>query len=625
MAGILCNSSSQTMVSGDTSPDKSVTGYARNERITLTTYPTGTTYSWSLTLPASSSTAALTDDTDAAPSFVPDTAGTYLVSVDVDGTTYVIRIGVLAVSVSTPTETIHFEPMADAQVPAPSMGLNVFYSTTQGALASKNPAGAVAPLDTGNPTVITFTESATEPPNTEGTLYWYNGELCIGTGINDVRGQPMYEQWAPQCRNNTGAIIPNGTVCYVSGSLGNKPTVGLARNADDTSQKTIGLATHDIPINSSTGHITTHGTVRGINTIAWTEGTLVYMGATPGTLTSTRPTGTARVIEIGLVTKQSTTEGEICVCIRKMQPVVVPFGLLEAHPLVNSATYQNLEMWSWDDMTFAVVSGQTPNTDLTTEAYRDTGHMLAFVRHDQNNSMHVVLEMSHHWAQTDVLLHLHVIPMAAGSGNVIYGGRYFFGSITDVTPAASGWTTIAKTDPLVSGDQYKGRMVSLATCAPPAAVSHSSILSAHIYRDGLSLSDTYTTSKDHGTAAANLAIVAVDVHYQRLLAGSVEETTGSAISNPSRMYFDKSWISGTPEVFILARSTNGNPVTFRLYDVTGGVAVGATMTTSSTTYVMLSTGSLAALGSGIRELRVQAKYDAGADEPMLGASMILVR
>lgn len=149
MAGILANSASQTMVSGDTEADKSVTGYVIGEQITLTTYPTGTNYVWGHAIPSGSSTtrAGLSSTTAAAPTFTPDTSGTFLVNVNVDGTTYVIRIGVVAISTSETLQTFRFLAVSDTSVPTPSQGATLYYSSTQTALCVKQTDGTVYTVD----------------------------------------------------------------------------------------------------------------------------------------------------------------------------------------------------------------------------------------------------------------------------------------------------------------------------------------------------------------------------------------------------------------------------------------------------------------------------------------------
>jgi hypothetical protein len=145
MAGILANAASKTMVAGDTAADKSVSGYITAESITLTTNPTGTTYSWGLSKPAGSTArAALSDDDGASVNITPDVEGTYLVTCVVDGsTTYVIRIGCVNISVVSSLGALRFTPIANSQVPTPAAGRTVYFSSDSSALVEKRPDGTV--------------------------------------------------------------------------------------------------------------------------------------------------------------------------------------------------------------------------------------------------------------------------------------------------------------------------------------------------------------------------------------------------------------------------------------------------------------------------------------------------
>jgi hypothetical protein len=154
MAGILANSASKTMVAGDTAVDKAVSAYLRSERITLSTNPAGTAYAWGQSIPVASSMArsALSATTGASVTFIPDVAGTYVVTCTVDlVTSYVIRIAVIDV-VNTSQEQIRsMTPVADTQVPTPGTGVNLYYSSTQSKLAYKTTTGAIYTL---NSTVV---------------------------------------------------------------------------------------------------------------------------------------------------------------------------------------------------------------------------------------------------------------------------------------------------------------------------------------------------------------------------------------------------------------------------------------------------------------------------------------
>lgn len=145
MAGIKANSSSKTMVDGDTAVDKSVSGYLTAEQIVLTTTPTGSTYSWAISKPAGATARSdLSDSDDASITFSPDVEGTYLVTVVVDGsTTYVIRIACVHISAVSTLGALHFLPIANSQVPTPASGRTVYYSSDAAALVEKRPDGTV--------------------------------------------------------------------------------------------------------------------------------------------------------------------------------------------------------------------------------------------------------------------------------------------------------------------------------------------------------------------------------------------------------------------------------------------------------------------------------------------------
>lgn len=148
MAGILAQSASVTTTSGQTSVDNTFTGFVTGERITLSTSPTGTDYSWGQSIPSASAQARseLSSLTAAAPTFTPDVAGTYVVTVDVDGTDYVLRLTVQAASIAEPVEAVRYSPRGDATIPAPAAGFSVYYSSTQSGLLAKDPDGQLVPI-----------------------------------------------------------------------------------------------------------------------------------------------------------------------------------------------------------------------------------------------------------------------------------------------------------------------------------------------------------------------------------------------------------------------------------------------------------------------------------------------
>jgi hypothetical protein len=144
----MANSVSKTMVSGDTSADLGIAGFVINEQITLSTTPTGTSYSWGQSIPSGASTArtALNDDDAATATFTPDVAGVYVITCTVSGSmSYVIRIAVADVATVTMAQVARLQAVADASVPTPSAGTMCLYcsSTQSNALAVKKSDGSI--------------------------------------------------------------------------------------------------------------------------------------------------------------------------------------------------------------------------------------------------------------------------------------------------------------------------------------------------------------------------------------------------------------------------------------------------------------------------------------------------
>lgn len=111
--------------------------------------------------------------------------------------------------------------------------------------------------------------------------------------------------------NGTGATIPKGSVVYINGAQGQKPSIALASNASEaTSSKTFGFVVADI-LNGAEGTVTTEGLVYNLNTGVLTEGGAVYLGATAGSITQTKPVAPAHMVSLGWVVKANASSGRI--------------------------------------------------------------------------------------------------------------------------------------------------------------------------------------------------------------------------------------------------------------------------------------------------------------------------
>jgi hypothetical protein len=133
----------------------------------------------------------------------------------------------------------------------------------------------------------------------EASLSWING----GPAKIDF---PVY--------NATASTITKGTVVgFAGGAQGDRPTVSpfSASSATDV-RSLVGVAMEDI-LPSSPGHVRDYGTIYGINTNAYSVGTILYASTTAGQLTSTAPSAPNHRIAIAVVTRQQINTGRIFV------------------------------------------------------------------------------------------------------------------------------------------------------------------------------------------------------------------------------------------------------------------------------------------------------------------------
>ena len=126
------------------------------------------------------------------------------------------------------------------------------------------------------------------------TATWVNGTL-----IREVR-------------NSTGATLTKGTIVYISGATGNKPTVSKAiATGDSTSAQTFGFIQTDI-LNNANGYVVVVGDLTGLDTSAFAEGAQLYLSSTTaGTFTDVKQYAPNHLVYVGIVTRAHPTLGQI--------------------------------------------------------------------------------------------------------------------------------------------------------------------------------------------------------------------------------------------------------------------------------------------------------------------------
>lgn len=128
-----------------------------------------------------------------------------------------------------------------------------------------------------------------------------------GDGIVDTS-----EKIAIQVRNNTGSNIQANKVVYITGAIGQLPTIALAdADTELTSSKTLGL-TANLIVNNGNGYVYTTGYIDNVDTSAYNDGDSLWLSSTPGYMVaSTPPAEPAHSVFIGWVAYAHNTNGKI--------------------------------------------------------------------------------------------------------------------------------------------------------------------------------------------------------------------------------------------------------------------------------------------------------------------------
>ena len=183
-----------------------------------------------------------------------------------------------------------------------------------------------------------FINFSTNPTSTASTarLQWSAGEGTLSFGLT---GGNVFlnigQEEVALCYNGTGSALTAGTVVYISGAQGQRPSVAKASALDEGgSSKTLGIVAENIA-NGAEGFICTSGIVRDVNTAAFAPGTPLWLSTTAGEITSAKSYAPNHLVFIGYSIKQNASSGQIFVKIQN------GFELYELHNVSASAPANN--------------------------------------------------------------------------------------------------------------------------------------------------------------------------------------------------------------------------------------------------------------------------------------------
>ena len=163
-----------------------------------------------------------------------------------------------------------------------------------------------------SPDFVQFDTGATVT-NAAGRLYWDATQQTLTVGLNaniaaDI-GQTLYAY----VTNDEAVTITKGQPVYMYAAQGDRVSVKLAYNTGDaTSAKTLGICAENIAAGQA-GMVLCQGVQDGLDLSAYSPGDTLYLGATAGTLTNTKPYAPNHLVYIGVVERANAGNGRLYV------------------------------------------------------------------------------------------------------------------------------------------------------------------------------------------------------------------------------------------------------------------------------------------------------------------------
>jgi hypothetical protein len=152
--------------------------------------------------------------------------------------------------------------------------------------------------------------------NAVGRMYWDAAQNSLAVGLTATLATNVGQTLYARATNAEASTITKGQVVYAFGATGNRLSVKLAYNTGDaTSAKTIGVAAENITA-GSTGMIICQGVLDGLNLGAYSDGDSIYLGATAGSITATKPYAPNHLVYVGTVERANAGNGQLYVRIQ---------------------------------------------------------------------------------------------------------------------------------------------------------------------------------------------------------------------------------------------------------------------------------------------------------------------
>lgn len=163
-------------------------------------------------------------------------------------------------------------------------------------------------------TPVVYFDTASPALPAVGGLVWDDGEGTLSFGLKGGNlNLEIGQENIALCYNGTASAIAKGDVVYVSGAQGQRPSIAIATAATEQgSSKVFGIAAESIA-SGAEGFVATFGVVPEINTQGFTEGAALWLSASPGKFTQTKPLSPNHLVFVGYCLKANASSGRIFV------------------------------------------------------------------------------------------------------------------------------------------------------------------------------------------------------------------------------------------------------------------------------------------------------------------------
>ncbi len=210
-----------------------------------------------------------------------------------------------------------------------------------------------------SPDFITFDTGATTSAAV-GRLRWdsANGTARLGMVGGNVESQ-LGQTIDALVHNAEATSLSKGEVVYLFSATGDRASVKRAANTGDaTSAKTIGVVAESIAAGQN-GLIRCQGVLDGLNLGAFTAGDTLYLGATAGTTTATKPVAPNHLVYVGVVERANAGNGQLYVRVQNGYELNELHDVLITSPGAGAVLSYDATAGLWKDATIAGGAGIT--------------------------------------------------------------------------------------------------------------------------------------------------------------------------------------------------------------------------------------------------------------------------